>query len=470
MEMAKAVAGMRRGESDDGEDEDEDGGEEQSGEEGSSEEEDDETDGEREADSDDEDEVETVEAGVQENGPDAGVDVETPSLEKPEDGVEGSVLDGTEDHDREEDETSTRDDELVSESKSVSEIDDADVGSSALLLGVPVLARSGSRRSTPVEVAGSRHESDMDLATETEMGVEDAYVELQVPLNDVDVDVDDMGEQSMDITREPSLVGGSERDTTPTATPVTKNEALPVHDLPSSDDPVHTMTPVHDKSPTDNEVLSASSPSLVAHETFIGKPEISAQQKEPKVVVVKEVVPSPRPVDTLDTSAEQVEGSKEVEEVVLDDDVYSGVEQRETEDVEEEEEAVEEQEEEEGEEGGEEVDSEDTSPIVALVKKPAPVYTEWVIPHHLKPFTVAQVNWEQEEKLKHPVLLRGTLRPYQQSGLEWLASLHNNNMNGILADEMGLGCVLRANMHYGNITLTNEFVEKRFRQSHFLLI
>ncbi|KAF8959937.1 P-loop containing nucleoside triphosphate hydrolase protein [Flammula alnicola] len=38
-----------------------------------------------------------------------------------------------------------------------------------------------------------------------------------------------------------------------------------------------------------------------------------------------------------------------------------------------------------------------------------------------------------------PLLLRGVLRPYQQSGLEWLASLHINRLNGILADEMGLG-------------------------------
>ncbi|KAK7202856.1 SNF2 family N-terminal domain-containing protein [Myxozyma melibiosi] len=38
-----------------------------------------------------------------------------------------------------------------------------------------------------------------------------------------------------------------------------------------------------------------------------------------------------------------------------------------------------------------------------------------------------------------PFLLRGTLREYQQSGLEWLAGLYNNGTNGILADEMGLG-------------------------------
>lgn len=42
-------------------------------------------------------------------------------------------------------------------------------------------------------------------------------------------------------------------------------------------------------------------------------------------------------------------------------------------------------------------------------------------------------------RIRPPFLLRGTLRPYQHDGLEWLASLYANNMNGILADEMGLG-------------------------------
>nr|XP_031862415.1 uncharacterized protein CI109_001912 [Kwoniella shandongensis]KAA5529487.1 hypothetical protein CI109_001912 [Kwoniella shandongensis] len=42
-------------------------------------------------------------------------------------------------------------------------------------------------------------------------------------------------------------------------------------------------------------------------------------------------------------------------------------------------------------------------------------------------------------RVRPPFLLRGTLRPYQQGGLEWLASLYANKMNGILADEMGLG-------------------------------
>ena len=38
-----------------------------------------------------------------------------------------------------------------------------------------------------------------------------------------------------------------------------------------------------------------------------------------------------------------------------------------------------------------------------------------------------------------PSLLRGSLREYQQVGLDWLASMYTNQLNGILADEMGLG-------------------------------
>ncbi|GAA6038496.1 hypothetical protein JCM8097_004595 [Rhodosporidiobolus ruineniae] len=41
--------------------------------------------------------------------------------------------------------------------------------------------------------------------------------------------------------------------------------------------------------------------------------------------------------------------------------------------------------------------------------------------------------------LQPPFLLRATLRPYQQAGMEWLASLYAGGVNGILADEMGLG-------------------------------
>jgi helicase SWR1 len=63
------------------------------------------------------------------------------------------------------------------------------------------------------------------------------------------------------------------------------------------------------------------------------------------------------------------------------------------------------------------------------------------IPRYLKPYAVAPVEWDPAAAIKPPALLRGILRPYQQTGLEWLVSIHNRNLNCILADEMGLGCV-----------------------------
>ena len=68
--------------------------------------------------------------------------------------------------------------------------------------------------------------------------------------------------------------------------------------------------------------------------------------------------------------------------------------------------------------------------------------SDFRLPNYLQPFAVTRVDWNSEEKVQSPLLLRGVLRPYQHSGLEWLASLHTNNLNGILADEMGLGYVI----------------------------
>jgi SNF2 family DNA or RNA helicase len=61
------------------------------------------------------------------------------------------------------------------------------------------------------------------------------------------------------------------------------------------------------------------------------------------------------------------------------------------------------------------------------------------------PRYLTQLHWpacpteSDESIIRPPFLLRGTLRPYQQAGLEWLVSLYMNEHNGILADEMGLG-------------------------------
>lgn len=73
-------------------------------------------------------------------------------------------------------------------------------------------------------------------------------------------------------------------------------------------------------------------------------------------------------------------------------------------------------------------------------KPETPIDDEQIeIPEYLRSYAVTSMYRDLEKKVAPPLLLRGVLRPYQQSGLEWLASLHTNKLNGILADEMGLG-------------------------------
>ncbi|KAF9463593.1 SNF2 family N-terminal domain-containing protein [Collybia nuda] len=76
---------------------------------------------------------------------------------------------------------------------------------------------------------------------------------------------------------------------------------------------------------------------------------------------------------------------------------------------------------------------------IAEAQPKSKIEDEVDIEEYLKPFAVAPVHWDLSSKIVPPLLLRGSLRPYQQIGLEWLASLHMNKTNGILADEMGLG-------------------------------
>jgi chromatin-remodeling ATPase INO80 len=45
--------------------------------------------------------------------------------------------------------------------------------------------------------------------------------------------------------------------------------------------------------------------------------------------------------------------------------------------------------------------------------------------------------------VKQPRMLTATLKEYQLKGLNWLANLYEQGINGILADEMGLGKVGR---------------------------
>ncbi|WP_444958640.1 DEAD/DEAH box helicase [Microbulbifer sp. ZKSA002] len=51
------------------------------------------------------------------------------------------------------------------------------------------------------------------------------------------------------------------------------------------------------------------------------------------------------------------------------------------------------------------------------------------------------------QSIKPPRALKAQLRPYQQTGFEWLQYLRKLNMNGILADDMGLGKTLQGLAH-----------------------
>ncbi|XP_043921504.1 E1A-binding protein p400 isoform X2 [Protopterus annectens] len=55
------------------------------------------------------------------------------------------------------------------------------------------------------------------------------------------------------------------------------------------------------------------------------------------------------------------------------------------------------------------------------------------------PKGIAKATASPQAKLCHPRLLHGTLREYQQIGVDWLLKLYKKNLNGILADEAGLG-------------------------------
>ena len=63
------------------------------------------------------------------------------------------------------------------------------------------------------------------------------------------------------------------------------------------------------------------------------------------------------------------------------------------------------------------------------------------IEHYLRPYAVTKVDgWDPDRIIKPSPLLRGSLRPYQRAGLEWLANHHTQLFNCILADEMGRLC------------------------------
>lgn len=56
-----------------------------------------------------------------------------------------------------------------------------------------------------------------------------------------------------------------------------------------------------------------------------------------------------------------------------------------------------------------------------------------------KEFSLATPVLYSEREMPQPHMFRGTLKAYQLKGMNWLANLYDQGINGILADEMGLG-------------------------------
>jgi ATP-dependent helicase STH1/SNF2 len=78
-------------------------------------------------------------------------------------------------------------------------------------------------------------------------------------------------------------------------------------------------------------------------------------------------------------------------------------------------------------------------------------------------FSIAHRNREKITK-QASILIGGSLKQYQISGLEWLVSLYNNNLNGILADEMGLGKTIQT------IALITYLMESKKVNGPYLII
>lgn len=56
-----------------------------------------------------------------------------------------------------------------------------------------------------------------------------------------------------------------------------------------------------------------------------------------------------------------------------------------------------------------------------------------------KNFSLATPMLMSEREVPQPSMFNGKLKVYQLKGMNWLANLYDQGINGILADEMGLG-------------------------------
>lgn len=52
---------------------------------------------------------------------------------------------------------------------------------------------------------------------------------------------------------------------------------------------------------------------------------------------------------------------------------------------------------------------------------------------------LSEPNLSADSHSAQPDMFNGKLKGYQLKGMNWIANLYNQGINGILADEMGLG-------------------------------
>ncbi|KAK4941173.1 swr1 complex component [Elasticomyces elasticus] len=98
-----------------------------------------------------------------------------------------------------------------------------------------------------------------------------------------------------------------------------------------------------------------------------------------------------------------------------------------------------------GEDTGSADPSAHTSPHTSATKVSESESVSSIDPHAetVPPTTLSEAK-SSTIKTPVPSLLRGTLRPYQHEGLDWLADLYAHGRSGILADEMGLGKTIQS--------------------------
>lgn len=69
-----------------------------------------------------------------------------------------------------------------------------------------------------------------------------------------------------------------------------------------------------------------------------------------------------------------------------------------------------------------------------------------------------------DRELPQPSMFKGVLKAYQLKGMNWLANLYDQGINGILADEMGLGKTVQSIAFLAHLAEVNTWSESTKEQ------